>query len=318
MQDAAPFWRRTPPAVFSPILGLTGLAMAWLRAGEALGFGAGLGRVLLFLVLAIFLFALGAYIAKLIARPATLVEDLRGVPGRLGLGAAMLSGMLLAAGVAPFAAGPATLLLYACLAGHLGVMVLIVRVLAGLPRAERRTTPAWHLTFVGFIVAPFGAIALGHLVLAAAIFVATVVVAMVIFGISAEQLKAKRPPAPARPLLAIHVAPLSLFATAAYLLNLGSLSVIMAILASLVFLALVANLKWLLEAGFAPPWAALTFPLAAYAGMLLALGQSAAFVAWLGLAVLLVASLVVPLIAGRIFAMWARGALAKGTGAAIA
>ena len=92
-------WRGTPPAVFPPVLGLLALGLAWRRAGPQLPAGvAGLGEAVLGAATLLALFALVAYAAKVAQRPGVLVEDLRILPGRAGVTAAVVSVHALAPG----------------------------------------------------------------------------------------------------------------------------------------------------------------------------------------------------------------------------
>lgn len=311
-------WRRTPPAVFPPIMGLFGLAMAWRRAGEAFGTLGWLSDLLLGAVTLLFLVAFGAYVAKAVARPGAVIEDLRILPGRLGLSAMSMSVMLLAAGLVPFSAEAARVLLFAGLVLHAAVAATVVYVLVTSPPEGRVVTPAWHLTFVGFIVAPLAAVPLGYTMLATVILWATILAAAVIFAISAVQFATKRPPPPLRPLLAIHLAPLALFGTAGVLLQLTGVALAFCAGAAVLFVALIVWNAPLRESGFSPLWGAFTFPLAAFAGLLLLLSPVAAPFRVAGGLVLVPATLLIPWIAAKVVQMWAKGVLAAKTNSAVA
>ena len=82
--NAVPRWRKTPPALFPPILGLFGLAAAWLRTPDAFGAPAGFGQLLSGAMVLVYLFTAGHYVAKLAARPGVVAEDLKTLPGRAG------------------------------------------------------------------------------------------------------------------------------------------------------------------------------------------------------------------------------------------
>ena len=79
----APRWRRTPPAIFPPTLGLWGLAVAWSRTPDAFGMPAGIGQLLLGAMALLFLYLGGHMVAKIAARPAVAAEDLKTLPGRV-------------------------------------------------------------------------------------------------------------------------------------------------------------------------------------------------------------------------------------------
>jgi len=94
-------WRRTPPAIFPPILGLWGLGLGWRAAGEAAGFGPAPGEVILGAVFLLWLGALVAYGAKVARRPGVLAEEVRVLPGQSGLAALGMATMAGAGGVLP-------------------------------------------------------------------------------------------------------------------------------------------------------------------------------------------------------------------------
>lgn len=308
-------WRATPPAIFPPVMGLFGLGLAWRRGVDAFGFPGGVAELLLGAVSLLFLFCLIAYAVKLMRRPKVVLEDLRILPGRAGLAAMVLSLLLLAATLVPYVPGIALVLLWAGLALHLGLAGLLLHNLLSGPEEARVLTPVWHLSFVGFIVGGIAAVPLGLASLAQALFAATLPLAIAIWVLSAMQLLRRVPPAPLRPLLAIHLAPAALLGSVALLTGFAGLAQAFAMLGGAILIALLLAGRWITAAGFSPLWGAFTFPLAAYAGLLLALDG-----VWpvLGALVLIVATLAIPPIAFRILKLWAQGALAIKTNAAIA
>ena len=72
-------WRRVPPMIFTPILGLMSLALAWRAAMTQFALPAGLSGLLDGVAVALFLFAATAYAVKLLWRPAVLADDARGL-----------------------------------------------------------------------------------------------------------------------------------------------------------------------------------------------------------------------------------------------
>lgn len=304
-------FRRTPPAIFPPVMGLFGLGLAWRRGTEAVGLAPGLAEALLGAVTLLYLFALLAYLAKVARRPAVVAEDLRILPGRAGLTAANLSGMLLAAALVPFAPGLALGVLGVALLSHVLLGLTLLRLFLTGPEEARVITPVWHLTYVGYIIAPLSLIPLGYAGLAQGILYATIPVAAAIWAVSLYQIATRVPPAPLRPLLAIHLAPASLFATVAAMLGLGGLATGFVVLALAILLVLLAAGLWLTQSGFSALWGAFTFPIAACASALLANGWQVA-----GLLVLAAATGIVVMIAVKVMQAWAKGGLAVKTNAA--
>lgn len=304
---------RTPPAIFPVLLGLLGLALAVRAGSQRLDLPAGPGDTLAGIAVALWGFGALAYLGKLVRRPGVILDDMKAMPARAGIAAGTAGGMAAATLLAAFAPVAAFWLLVAMLVAHGLVAALVLRVLAGLPSEGRVANPGWHLVFVGFIVGAPAAVALGMDGLARALFWTTVPVALLIWSVSAAQLFRRVPPAPLRPMLAIHIAPASLFATTAAATDQPALAVAFAGLGLALLAALILGWAWVIEAGFSPLWGSVTFPVAALAGALLRLDG------WwgsLGTGLLSVAAVVVPVIAWRVLKLWPGNVLADRTGAA--
>lgn len=305
---------KTPPAIFPPILGLLGLAIALRLALAQLVLPSGAADLLAGVAVALWLFAAFAYVVKLVRRPGVVVEDLRVLPGRSGLAAMTMGGMAAATLIAPHAPGLAQGLIVLALAGHAVLAVLLLRLLLSLPRESRQVNPTLHLSFVGFIVAGPAAVAVGWTGLAAVLFWATLPVAVGIWGLSVVQFAlAVPPPPPLRPLLAIHIAPAALLGSVAGLLGMVALSSGL-VLGGLALAAVLAtSARWLLTAGVTPMWGALTFPLAALATALIRSGG-----VWqtVGIGLTVLALAVIPWILWWILKRWPGGKLAAVTNAA--
>lgn len=309
-------WRRTPPAIFPPIMGLFGLGLGWRAAAPAFGVSPAFGDFILGAVLLLFAFALIAWLAKPLRRPAVVLEELRVLPGRAGLAAASLCLMLLAASLAPFAPGVARGLAVLAFSAHIGLVVALIHVLRTGPAEGRVVTPVFHLSFVGFIIGGLAANTLGEPQIARIILWSMLIPAGVIWGVSARQILSRPPPAPLRPLLAIHLAPASLFTIVAHGAGMVAASYAFAALAAAIFAALLISVRWLTSAGFSPLWGAFTFPLAAFATALILLSQGAGAMGWIGGFVLAFCTLFIPYTAFRILKLWAGGMLAAKTNAA--
>lgn len=320
MQAQPGLWRRTPPAIFPPIMGLFGLGLGWRVGAGAFGLPAGLAEALLGGVTLLFLFAAGAWLAKPLRRPRVVIEDLRVLPGRAGLAAGSLCVMLLSAVMVPYGPGFALALVMAGLGLHALLAVLVAYALLTGPQEQRVVTPVFHLTFVGFIIAPLTLIPLGYAAMAQGILYATLPVAVAIWAASLWQIARRVPPAPLRPLLAIHLAPASLFCLVATGLGDTTLAALCAGLGAAILAALLVSVRWLVASGFSALWGAFTFPLAAFATALLGLGEVVGLRALTlgGGLVLVAATLIIPPIAVKVFQAWAKGGLAKATNAATA
>nr|WP_319250959.1 tellurium resistance protein [uncultured Celeribacter sp.] len=310
-------WRATPPAIFPPIMGLFGLGLAWRHAAHVLSAPEWMGEMLLGAVSLLYLFALVAYLAKLARRPAVIAEDLRILPGRAGLSAGADSGFLFAATLVPYAPGAAKTVLVLALIALAVVALLTIRSLALGPVEQRRVTPAWHLAFVGFILAPLSAVPLGWIGLSQFIFATTLPIAGAIWIISALQfIKADVPP-PLRPLLAIHIAPVSLFGSVAVLLGYTGLALAFGWIGLTAFVVYLISVRYLTKSDFSALWGAFTFPLAAFANLMFAVSSLSPMpFRIIGGLELVAASLIIVYIAAKIMQLWSRGKLAKATNAA--
>ena len=302
---------RMPPAVFPVLMGTLGLGLALRRGLAGFGLAGDPAELLLGLAVGLWAFAATGYLIKLARRPGVLLEDLRILPGRAGLAAASLGLLLIAAALVPYAPGLARGLLLLGLALHGALALLVLRLWFAAPPEAREITPVWHLTFVGFIMGGLAAQPLGMTGLAMALLWLTLPVALAIWAVSARQLIRRIPPAPLRPLLAIHLAPASLFATVAASLGQSLLADVMLLIAALIALALLFSLRWLVLSGFSALWGAFTFPMAAFSSALFArdLATTGGIFSVLTL-------LVTGFVLWRVLQAWAKGSLAAKTNAA--
>ena len=307
-------WRRTPPAVFPPIMGLFGLGLGWRSMADDIGLPPGLAEVVLGAVTLLFGFAVLAYAAKLLRRPAVILEDMRVLPGRAGLAAMVLCPYLLVLTLLPYA-GNLTGLFYGGLVCHGIFVIVLIWALVRGPAEQRHVTPVWHLSFVGFIIAALAAIKIGLGPLSLLLFVLTFLMAAAIWAVSAERLITEKTPPPLRPLLAIHLSPAALFGLVAKAQELEVVAAGFAVLSAILLGALILHSRWLTEAGFSALWGAFTFPLAATATLWLTIGGIWKYP---GVIALLAATVIVPWIAFRVMKLWASGRLATVTNAAVA
>lgn len=308
-----PLFARTPPAVFPSILGLLGLATA-LRLGLGrMGWDLGLGDLAAGVTVALWAFAALAYGVKVARRPGVVVEDLRVLPGRSGLATMSMGGMVAAGIVGAYSVPVGAGLLVLALAVHAVLALLLVRLLLSLPPEARSVNPTLHLSFVGFIVAAAPALVVGWPMLAEALFWAVIPVAVIIWAMSLRQFAVAVPPAPLRPLLAIHLAPAALLALVAGLLGNAGLASVFLGLGTVYGLVMLAGGRWIIASGPSPLWGAFTFPLAALASAMLIAGG---VWFWPGLVLVAVGIGVIPPIAWWVLKRWPGGKLATVTNAA--
>lgn len=303
---------RTPPAIFPPIFGLLLLGLGWRAASYATHLPSGLSEMGLGAVTLLFAFALVAYLGKFLKRPAVLAEDLRILPGLEGLACANLSLMTLAAILAPYASGLALGLLVFTGGMQIALAVAVLRRWARTKDRFWQVTPVWHLVFSGFVMLAPAALELGKFQWALGLFWGLMPVAGVIYLASLVQFVKRIPPAPLRPLLAIHVLPLSLYGILAAALGFGALALAATGAAFALTLAFAIAGRWMLGQGVSSFWGALIAPLAALASALFACGFDLS-----AIVVLVLATGSGVLIAKRILQDWAKGGLAIKTNAAM-
>lgn len=308
-------FRRTPPMVFLALIGLFALGLAWRKAALVLALPNGLVETYLGAVTLLWLGAAAAYVGKIARRPGVIRDELVTIPGRVGLSSAVLSVYFVAVVVVAYRPVLAWTVLYAGFALHIALALVLIGVMRRGPPEARGVTPAWQLSFTGFIVGGLGAAGLHLPGLATALVYAAIPVAIAIWAISLWQLVQRSPPAPLRPLLALHLGPASLLSTVATLQHHSWLGTAFAILGAAILLALMVALRWIMASGFTAFWGAFAFPLAAYANALLTLGG-----AWqaAGAVMLAAATVVILPISVRILRAWPGGDLAAKTNAATA
>jgi tellurite resistance protein len=300
-------------------MGLMGLGLAWRAAARfaPLSISPWIGYSILVFGGILLLFMFACYLSKISVRPRVIIEDMATVPGRAGVSAMTLSLLLFAAAMAPLSPLVATATLFMGLIGHTIIAILALFIMARTPQGLV-VSPAWHLSFVGFIVACLSAAPLGYAGFAQLILGATVLASAIIYGISLIQLSKADVPAPLRPLQAIHLAPLSLFASVAVLLGHSVLALIFATLAIGLASVLASRARFLTSAGFSPLWGAFTFPAAAFSIALFSVSTQVGLFGWLAFLPLALVTIITPIIVLRVLRMWSTGALAAKTGAAVA
>ncbi len=309
-------FRQTPPAIFPPILGLIGLGLAWRQAGSVFSIPPLIGEMILGAVTLLFAFALFAYLAKVVRGPSAFAGDLRIMPGRAGLSAGSAAAMLLAAAFVPYGAGLAGFWLVLAVALHSAVAFTALRVLWSAPYAQRRINPVWQLTFAGFIIAPVAAIPLGAVAISQVVLVVTLALAITIWIGHFIVTRGQPVPAPLRPLLAIHLAPVCLFGLTFGLLGLMGIAAAFGWLAILVLAGFLFRSGYFLKAEFSPLWGAYTFPVAAFSNLMLLLAILGEPFRILGGVSLILGSFAIPWIAYRVLKLWAGAKLGPLTNAA--
>lgn len=313
-------FRRVPPVMFLSVLAALELGLAWLVGVGAFALPVGAGQMLAGMIAAVAAFALFAYGCKLARRPSVLHEELAVLPGRAGVAAAVLSLYLLAALIgASLGMGAGRLLLVGGLVLHAVSVAALLRVLRDGPPELRAVAPDWHLSLAGLAVAAQAAMLLGWPALAWLAVPAAIGVPL-IWALSVRQFLRARVPAPLRPLLALHLAPVPVLASVLLAVGFPVVGAMLAWLALAGVLAMLAGGRWLLADGFSAFWGAPAFALAASAAAWVALwlaapGETNRLIAGVLLVGATLAALPVLVLVLR---DWARGRLPARSNAAIA
>ncbi len=266
MRSKTPLWRSTPPAIFPVCLGFMGLGLAWRNSANEINVPQEIGDLLLGLSTAFFVYFLAIYVAKLLARPGVLFEDMKAPPARAGVAASAMAMMLLAAALLPFDISVPQVWWTGVIL-QIGASALVIHAIWKEPAETRSFSPFMYLTFVGPVVGPVAGVPLGYvtesIVLAYAALIAFVIITI---GYGGKLIRV-RPPVPLRPSLAIILAPISLFG-----LCFGTLGMDWAFwpfyyLAWAMALVLLAIGPWMTKGGWTPIWGALTFPVATFTNL---------------------------------------------------
>lgn len=295
------------PGNFAIVMGLCGLALAWLRARPLMGDGAlqAAGAIALLAAL-LFVALLAASLLRWLRHREAVLEDLRH-PVRHAFFAALPISLILLATLAhalfPHAGWVAPLWQLGCAAQFGVTLWVLARYLRGPAAGLAGLTPVLIIPVVGNVLAPLAGTGLGAQDWAAAqfglgLFLWPLVVALLWLRLVQQGLWPER----LWSTTFITVAPPAVVGLAALQLGAPPLLAWMAWGIGLGFLLLSAGLlPRLRRQGFQLPWWGMSFPLAAFAALTLRLELQG-----LGIALLALASLTV---AGLLLATWraARG-----------
>ena len=314
-----PLWRSTPPAIFPIVIGLVGLSLSWRGLGQSFGVSTSLGDILLGGSSALLLFFTLSYLAKLVARPGVLMEDLKSPPGRAGLSAVSMAYIVLSAGLLPYGEVAHYVWWFGIIL-HAVILIFVVKAISKAPPEARSVTPFQLLPFVGLVTTPIAGVPLGYGLLSQIFVYITLVAFAVILFQLAVKFARTRPPAPLRPPYAIVVAPLCLFGISFGLFEVEIGFLVFYIAAWAYWLLLLVFAKWLTTAGFTPMWGSLAFPLATFTNInVMAISKGYGIVATTGaIAGGAISTALIFFVGYKVLKMWAKRDLAKKTGAAVA
>ena len=316
---APEFWRRTPPALFPCLLGFIGLGLAWRRAAEVWPVSPLIGKGVLLVSCLLFMATGTSYHMKLSLRPSVIFEDLKVGPARGAVSAGSMCLMLYAAALTPYLFELAQLFWWAAVLQHAGYMVCVTLALAKSDTQLSDVNPSIILPYVGYILAAVGGPALGYGTLSGFFLMATIPGCIFIIVLSLVNLKRYGVNKSLRSSYFIILAPLSIYGIGAFNIWPAESYTIFWTIALVCGICMAPFLRWFYAGGWTPAWGAFTFPLSAFAGVMLTGVQSDfGVVAEVGSALSLgLATLVVPYVVWKTYRHWLAGKLAQATGAAV-
>lgn len=256
-----------PVALFSTVMGLAGLALAWSKAEQLVGAPAMPAAALRWLASGVYALLVALYLTKLVRHPDAVAAE-RAHPVRLNFFPTISIGLVLLAMVwVHDAPGPAAWLWRAGAALHLGFTLLAMSSWIHHTHYEiRHVNPAWFIPVVGNILVPVAGVRFAPAELGWFFFSIGLVFWLVLMTIVLHRLFFHEPlPARLTPTLFILLAPPSV-GFLSYLALTGSLDAFARVLyytALFLALLLAANAARFLRTPFSISAWAYSFPLAA-------------------------------------------------------
>ena len=157
-----PWLMRLPVALFTVVIGLGGLGLAWRQAHQAIGVPMIIGEAILAAAAAVFMTVGALFVVKLLRYPAVVAADFRH-PVKVAFFPAISIGLLLLAAAAlPYDHGLAEVIWLVGAPAHLTFAVVIFRRWIVHNVEILHASPAWFIPVVGNIVAPLAGAPLGY------------------------------------------------------------------------------------------------------------------------------------------------------------
>lgn len=306
-----------PVALFSAVMGLGGLSLAWRRAAKVWGVPELVGEALFVLAAVVFVVLAATYALKWVRHPEAVRAELRHPVKMAFVPTVTISLLLLATAGQDLIRPVATGLWWVGALGHLALTIVILSAWFG--RADitlGQVTPAWLIPIVGNVVTPLAAPEIGSVDLGWFAFSVGVVFWLAFLPVLLQRVLLHEMPIPDKlvPTLAIFIAPPAVAMLSWQSLTgqvddpVGRVLHSVAVMFALLLLAQVARLR---RVPFAVPYWAYSFPLAAVATASVAMAGALDTVAYDALAIVLLAltSLVVAVVGFLSIRALARGTL---------
>ena len=256
-----------PVAFFASVMGMSGLTLAWTKAGHVLGTNMAIPAVLGLVALALFALLTVAYAAKFLLHREAVLEEYHH-PVKLHFLPSISISLLLLSIVALGQARTAALPLFG--AGVVLHFALTLMVLHNWFNKEHFQTahlnPAWFIPIVGNVLVPLSGVALGFVELSWFFFSIGIVFWVVLFAIIVNRVLFHNPlPERLSPTLFILIAPPAV-GFLSYVKLVGEVDAFARVLfyfALFLTVFLATQLPRLMRARFFLSWWAYSFPLAA-------------------------------------------------------
>ena len=208
--DTRPRLAHFPVTFFATVMGLAGLSLAWIRAGDVLGTPDVVGEALFWAALAAYAAVLAAYATKALRHWAAVREELHH-PVRLAFVPTITIALLLlaAAGQRP-APALAEGMWWVGAIGQLALTLYVLSAWINRPTfASDHVTPAWFIPVVGLVVVPLGGVGYGQRELSWFFFAVGVAFWIPLLAVILNRLFVHERPVPPRllPTLAVLIAP---------------------------------------------------------------------------------------------------------------
>ncbi|MBJ2153283.1 hypothetical protein [Paracoccus sp. IB05] len=304
---------RTPPVIFTALAGLMSVPLVLREVLIATDLPVAAADMAAGILLAFWLFCTFALTVRIVQLPSVITDDFRVIVSRNGLFSAMISGMIAGQLIRPLWPAISLGLTLVALVAHLG-LALVFFTLAWRNRREARPhswawqDPGMQLICAGPLVAVPALIGQGWTGAALGLSALCLVPASLALLAGLVALLREQTPAPLRPMLVLHLAPVALCAIVALDFGQETLAAVLGLTALLMLFVMVAAVGWLSRAGFTPIWGSAIWPIVLVADSLAqggATGTSAA--------VLLAVSVFAAVVCWRIFRLWPKGRLADMT-----
>lgn len=262
---------QVPVTLFSVVMGLAGLSLAWRRAAHVWDVPEVVGESLFVLAAAVFVLIAAAYVAKWVRHPDAVRAELRHPVKMSFVPTVTISLLLLATAGQDLVEDLATVLWWVGATGHLTLTVVVLSAWFGRPDITLgQVTPAWFIPIVGNVVTPLAAPALGSVDLAWFSFSVGLIFWLGLLPLLLHRILLHEVPLPDKllPTLAIFIAPPAVAMLSWQALTGETLDPVsrilhsVAVMFTLLLLAQVARLRTI---PFAVPYWAYSFPLAAVA-----------------------------------------------------